>query len=133
MNCPKCKGTGYMPYLKNGKVIPGIRVYCECHQDEPEHYHPVSVDDFDFPCSDTFRGYYHQYCGVPDPGYIPPQPELPEPKPQEVIHRHSDISKQEYDLLQQTARRVSYLEKLLAERQKPRIQAQAKVGYKGIK
>lgn len=47
--------------------------------------------------------------------------ERPEPvRPQEIIHiiRHSDMSAEDYDLLQQTALRVGHLEKKLAERSK---------------
>ena len=35
-------------------------------------------ESFDFPCSDTFRGYAYEYYGEPDPDYIPPQPDLTE-------------------------------------------------------
>ena len=31
------------------------------------------------------------------------------PKPQEIIHRHSDMSKQEFDLLQEHERAIKYL------------------------
>ncbi len=49
------------------------------------------------------------------PGDLEPEPPAT-PRPQEVIHRHSNMSKQDYDLLQQTSARVKYLEKKLAER-----------------
>lgn len=41
----------------------------------------------------------------------------PTPQIVEYIHRHSDMSKQEFDLLQQTAREVKYLRGKLAELQ----------------
>jgi hypothetical protein len=52
-DCPKCGGKGLIPFVKNGKVIPHAYVYCECHEDEPERYHPVKPEDYDFPMSKT--------------------------------------------------------------------------------
>ena len=60
------------------------------------------------------------------------EPELPQPQVVEHIHRHSDMGKQEFDLLQQTALKTKHLEKRLAEREKPKAQAK-RFGYKGIK
>lgn len=47
----------------------------------------------------------------------PPELETEEPKPQvqEVIHRHSDMGKQEFDLLQQTALKLEYLNTKLTD------------------
>jgi len=50
--------------------VPYTWIYCLCHEDEPEYYHPLSPSDWDFPCSDTFRGYSYQYCGQVDPGEV---------------------------------------------------------------
>ena len=57
-----------------------------------------------------------------------------ESKPQAIehIHRHSDMGTQEFDLLQQTARKADYLEKQVTElsaRRKPREKAPT---YKGL-
>ena len=54
---------------------------------------------------------------------------LPSPAPGEriVIHRHSNMSAENWDLLQQTALRVGHLEKKLAERRKPKRYQQYKV------
>ena len=76
--CPygKCDGTGLIPLTKDGKVIPFAWVHCDCHpiyglNPEPEHYHPVSPEDYDFPLSDTYRAWTYEHCGIPDPGYAP--------------------------------------------------------------
>jgi len=50
--------------------------------------------------------------------YCPKEPyyrelENQESKPQEIIHRYSDMSMKDYDLLTQTALKVDYLEKRL--------------------
>ena len=67
----------------------------------------------------------------PYPIYPEEQPEAPV---QEIIHivRHSSMGKKEFDLLQQTAHKVDYLEKKLLERQQPKTQSR-KFGYRGIK
>ena len=62
--------------MKDGKVIHHAYVYCECHEDPPEHYMPITPDMYDFPCSSSFRAWTYQYCGVPDPGCVPPQPDI---------------------------------------------------------
>lgn len=62
------------------------------------------------------------------------EPDAPETTPRivEHIHRHSDMSKAEFDLLQQTALKVDHLEKQLTEREPPKAQGK-KFEYKGIK
>ncbi len=37
MTCPKCKGTGKLPFEKDGKTIPHALVYCDCHQEEGKY------------------------------------------------------------------------------------------------
>jgi len=119
MQCSKCNSSGLIPFEKNGKLIPNVFVHCECYAEPQEYYHPVSTEDFDFPMSDTFRGASYQYCNQYDPGFIPPRPPEPEPPPPQIIeHRHSDMSKANYDLLQQTMCKVNYLESKLNEREK---------------
>ncbi len=71
--CPKCKGTGLLPFKKDGKVVAGAFVYCECHEDEPECYYPYSPDLIDYPVSWDFHRHYQNYYGQPDPG--PDRPE----------------------------------------------------------
>jgi len=67
--CKKCHDTGRLPFLReDGTVVPHVSIYCSCHQDEPEHYQDIKPSDMDFPCSDTWRGYYHeQYSGHEPP------------------------------------------------------------------
>ena len=106
IKCQKCNDTGLVPSTAlgvfSGKPIPGCLTYCSCHEDEPEHYRRPTPEDFDFPMSDTFRGASFEYCGLPDPGYYPVSEATEQPSaPQEVIHRHSDMSKKEYAQLQQ--------------------------------
>lgn len=68
MNCKKCKGTELIPLIKNGRVIPHAWLDCVCRVEELEHYRPLSLEDFDFSCSDTFRGYFEEQCtGKPSP------------------------------------------------------------------
>jgi len=77
--CPYnlCDGSGLLPLIKeDGKIIPHTFVYCSCKEDDREHYQSPMPIDYDFPMSDTFRGYSYQYCGVPDPAYVPPQLDL---------------------------------------------------------
>lgn len=106
MACSKCK-DGLIPFIKNGKVVPHAWVDCDCKQ-QIEHYQPLTPDMFDFPMSDTFRGFSYQYCNQPDPGETVPGPEAP--PLQEIIHRHSDMSKQDYRLLRQLRSQVMRLQ-----------------------
>jgi len=62
---------------------------------------------------------------------VEPEAEAPEPKPQIIEHRHSDMSKQDFALLRDLEGRVKYLQGKLTERQ-PRKQPKPS-GYKGIK
>ena len=84
--CDICNGTGFLPFIKDGKVIPYARIYCECHEEE-ERYQPVRPEDFDFPISYDYYRSLCQFHGWPDPGSdIPPNPleeddtEIPEPE-----------------------------------------------------
>lgn len=40
---------------------------CDCRELETERYQLITPSDFDFPCSDLFRGTSFEYCGVRDP------------------------------------------------------------------
>lgn len=68
--CEKCNHTGLLPFIKDGKVIPHSFIDCECKLSLPEYYDPVRErpEDFDFPMSDSYRGWSFWYCGQPDPG-----------------------------------------------------------------
>lgn len=68
-NCPICGRSGLIPFVKDGKVIENAFQDCECKLDlARESYHPIKVEDFDYPVSDTFRDYSFEYCGAIDPG-----------------------------------------------------------------
>ena len=113
--CGKCNHTGLIPFIKNGKIIPNTFLFCECHE-EHEYHSSSKPSNFDFPMSyGVYRSLCQQY-GWNDLGPDrPSEPVKPQPREQVIVHRHSNISKQDYDLLQQTARRVAYLEKKLAK------------------
>ena len=65
--CGKCNHTGLLPFIKNGEVIPNVLIDCECRQEEQEReynrYRDIIPTDIDFPCSDSFRGYYQKEYG----------------------------------------------------------------------
>ena len=81
-------------------------------------------------------GRYHQstcdyYCSKPT--YYR---ELEQEKPPQVvehIHRTSDMGKKEFDLLQQTARKLEYLEKKFTEHTEYKRKVPVKSGGRGIK
>ena len=132
--CGKCEGTGLIPFRKkDGAIVPFAWLNCDCKELEKEHYQILTPDLFDFAMSDSFRAFSYQYCGRPDPGYTPL--EIEAPLPQEIIHRHSNMGKKEFDLLQQTANEIKYLRNKVAELQAAEIKAielQAKKQPKGI-
>ena len=80
--CNKCNHTGLLPFMKEGRLIPHAFIDCECKLSIIEHYNPVKLrpEDFDFPCSDTLRGFSYEYCGMPDPGSCKSLPEVAEQK-----------------------------------------------------
>lgn len=125
MVCESCRGTGLIPFEKNGEIIPGAYLHCSCHpvygdDPEPERYHAVEAADFDFPASASFRGYSFELSGQPDSGYTPPTPQLEAPPPKVIEHRHSNMSRQDYALLRDLQGQVKYLQDKLTEREKPR-------------
>ena len=130
--CKECKHTGLKPFIKNGRIIPHAQVDCDCKNLLQHHeYRPPEPTDFDYPCSDTFREHSYLYCNRPDPGYIAPEPTAPPPQVTEVIHRHSNMSQNEFALLRNLEGQVKYLQGKLVERQ---VRKQPKPsGYKGIK
>jgi len=54
------------------------------------------------------------------------EPESPEPKVTEVIHRHSDMSKQDFALLRDMEGRVKYLQNKDMEREKKKHKIEPK-------
>jgi len=113
--CSKCNGTGLIPLKskKDGSIVPFAWQDCECKQEEHEYLRQVKPSDFDFPMSYSFYRSLCQLHGWSDPGDDRmPEPSQLEPKEQIITYRHSDMSKKEFDLLQQTALSVGYLLKL---------------------
>ncbi len=121
IKCPICKDTGLVPSKVlgkfSGKPIPNCFTNCECRNDEIEYHNPRKATDFDFPMSYDFYRSLCRHHEWPDPGSDRPQePEEQVSQVVEHIHRHSDMGKKEFDLLQQTVLKVDHLEKRLNER-----------------
>jgi len=136
--CPKCDGSGLIPfYNKQGILVPHCYTFCDCHlvyglNPEPEHYRPLKAEDIDYAVSYDWRSHFEeQITGKPLPGIEPPEPE--KPPEQVIIHRHSDMSKQDYDTLQQTSRQVKNLQSQIDEITKKRKPVRKQTGYKGLK
>ena len=117
--CKECNHTGLLPFVnKGGKTIPNAHLFCECHENnQPERFHRLRPSDIDYPVSYEHYRMLCQHHGWPDPG--PDRPQEPEeqiPQIIEHIHRHSDMSRKEFDLLQQTILKVEHLESKLLEK-----------------
>jgi len=116
-SCPykKCDGSGLIPLIKNNKVIPGAYHHCDCHSvyglnPEPEHYHPICPEDYDFPMSETFRGFSYAYCGVPDPQKASQQVSPAETLPKKELWTHK-----QWDHILQLEAQGLYLQRKLNE------------------
>lgn len=140
VSCKNCKGEGKIPFVKNGKVIPYTWVFCDCHPQygvdvrgsiplATEGRRPgirgkitrgrmhLYEDDFDFPMSYDF---YRSLClehGWQDPGSNYPQVSEQQPQVIEHIHFHSNLSKKEWDEMEQTRLRTLHLQRELKELQ----------------
>ena len=90
MMCNKCKDTGLIPFIRDGRLISNVQIDCECKQPDKETYREIRPEDFDFPCSSTFRAHSYQYCGVADPAESPKSIEtrIVEVIPQKIIVKH---------------------------------------------
>lgn len=110
--CPRCDGTGLLPFIKGNRVFPDAWIHCDCHHEEKAYPYQLPPEVFDFPVSANAYRAVGRIHGWLDPG--PDRAlETGEAQPQFVEHivRHSDMGKKEFNLLQQTARRVDYLVK----------------------
>jgi len=137
MTCPfnTCDGTGLIPFMKDGKLIPNTFEYCQCHEsNRPERYHQLTPDDFDFPIShDYYRGLCQEH-GWPDPG--PLESEI-QPEPVKVIYRRRPVD----DEIDQLKSGFVHIQNVLNEHvdaakkaAQKRETAKANTGaYKGIK
>lgn len=104
--CAKCNHTGLLPFVKNGKLIPHTFLHCECNDVYTDHYIPVQPADYDFPCSDTFRGYSFVSSGMADPGYVPVSRREPEP----IEQPSRNLSPREWGEMQQLKGLVLHLQ-----------------------
>ena len=96
MSCTICGDTALIPFVKEGRVIPNTFQDCSCKVSEVEHYRPIQAEDFDFPCSETFKAHSYQYYNQVDPAE---QPEtvrevVREIIPQRIIVKHHYIAPQ---------------------------------------
>lgn len=57
--CKKCNHTGYLPFIKKGKLIPHAFINCECKDSILEHDLFIHPPEYDFPCSPTYRDFEH--------------------------------------------------------------------------
>ncbi len=111
--CNKCDGSGLIPLKrKDGSVISHSFIYCECREDEPEHYQTHPPEDFDFPMSYNFRSFVEeQSTGQPLPALVPMLrevlPVLSQPE--------SAWSKGQWDYIQQLKAMVSHLNSKVTE------------------
>ena len=98
---------------------------------EPEHYHHLTLGDFDFPMSSDFRAWTYQECDEPDPGLDKPASTEEAPK---VFYRYRPID-DEVDQLKSEVRgwRKKHTEMMLAIDKVQKPKPQGKVGYKGIR
>ena len=73
--CSKCGGSGFLPFVKNGKVIPHTRIDCECKLSEhSEYFDLVRAEDFDFACSYSQRACQaEKYDGISLPPLAKPE------------------------------------------------------------
>jgi len=111
--CAICNGTGLVPSKVlgkfSGKPIPNCFSNCACREDEQEHYQQASPEDFDFPMSDTFRGFSYEYCGLPDPGYTPKE------EPVEPQSKQEQWTQDQWESVQQIRAHNLFLQKKVNE------------------
>ena len=129
--CPLeiCDGSGLLPFTgKDGKVRKDVHLFCTCSPYHTENarndcYSPLCPEDIDYPVSYSHWRSLCQYHGWQDPGSdYPPEPQEEAPKPQEIIHRHSDMSSKDFASLRSLEGQVKYLQATVEEikaRRKP--------------
>jgi len=140
ITCPygQCDGSGLIPFVKDGKVVPNAWMDCYC-KSETEYYHPIRPEDYDFACSNSFRAWTYEYCGVPDPGNIPYQPDTEKVEQrinnlEAISAEPGQIPRQYHDQLRQLKGQVLYLQKKIEEmsEQKKKITYKKQVFKDGI-
>ena len=91
MTCLKCGGSGLIPSKVlgkfSGKPIPNCWTHCECYEEEPEHCHELTPDDYDFPMSYSFRSYIEERTtGKPLPAIESQQAPVHQPESRPVVN-----------------------------------------------
>ncbi len=131
MTCQYCNDTKLVPFIKDGKTISNTFLDCICKVDEPEQYHEITVDNFDFPCSQSFREFTFEQYGRPweqrHEIYQPEEPPAEAPASQPWDQRQQHQIDQTRAEIKRLAMKVAAL---TGEKPKP---AQAgKPKYKGL-
>lgn len=110
-----------MPFIKNGQPVPHAFVWCDCYEEERIIYRP-RPEDFDFPMSDTFRGFTFEYCELPDPGHVPALniSDLEDriQNLEEISAMPGRIPQQYHKMMQQARSEIAYLNNKLAKLEK---------------
>jgi len=123
--CNRCKGTGLLPFEKNGKVIPYAYLNCTCKPEPVEHHEDLKPEDFDFVMSSDFRSASFEYCGQVDTGDTPSQPDFTaiEDRLSDMemeISSPGGIPRRYTEELQQVKGMVAFLENKLNEHTDPK-------------
>jgi len=105
--CDKCNNTGLLPFIKEDRVIENAWIDCECKKSEPEYYREVQASDMDFPCSDTFRGYFQEQYGNPHDRMIERDFRQPEESPVVAAAQEPWTQRQQYQLDQTRGELIS--------------------------
>ena len=138
MTCELCTGTQLVPFVKGGRVIKDVMLDCECKVVEPEHFHDTSPEDIDFPCSDTFRGYFTEQYGNSHDRMIERDINQARREPEPITIQQSQPwdKRQQYQLDQTRNELISIRHKLLEMTGKKLEPGKAhpvkKSGYKGL-
>ena len=140
-NCQICNDTGLIPFKrKDGSVVPNAWLDCSCKEPVTDHYTAVTPSDFDFPMSDTFRGFFYERCGVLDPAHSPPQQDitaiedrLNDLEAEQDLGKSWQASKVWRHQVEQLKSQVLYLQGKLNEHTKPKEKSKKPTGYKDIK
>ena len=132
VTCSICNGPKLLPFKrKDGTIVPNTFLDCQCKVDEPDQYHELRPEDFDFSCSQAVRAYYTERYGYP----WERSGGLYQPEEQSVVAA-SPVSqpwdkRQNYQIDQMRAELINLNHKL-AEMTKPKPKQPQKSTYKGL-
>ena len=141
--CKLCHDSGLIPFVRYGKVIANAWLDCKCKESPRDHYRAVTPSDFDFACSDSWRGYYHEEFGGRDPTNTGSYRELPDITAvedritdlelEQDLGKNWQTSKVWRHQVEQLKSQVLFLQSKLNEHTKPKERLKKPTGYKGIK